>query len=73
MNNERENLEYIFWLRNWRDQSIALWLKTGQLKCAITKRKISVTSVDNDSDKELNVDVSLIDRCEISPGGQYSN
>lgn len=65
--------KYIFWLRNWRDPSISFLLKTGYFKCVITRRKLSVTSVDNDPKKELNVDVSLIRKCKITPNSQISN
>jgi hypothetical protein len=65
--------EYIFWLRNWKDSSISFWPKTGRFKCTLTKSKLSLVSIDNDPNKELNVALSLIRNCSISPGGQYSN
>jgi hypothetical protein len=54
------NLEYIFWLSSWGDRSISFWAKLGRFKCIITRSKISVTPVDNDPGKELNLDMSLI-------------
>lgn len=70
---DRSTSEYIFWLRNWKDLSIALRPKAGQFKCILTKSKLSIVSMDSDPDKELSVSLSLIRSCKISPGGQYSN
>lgn len=67
------DVEYVFWLRNWRDQSISFWPKVGQFKCVVTTRKISVTSIDNDPDNELSIDIALILECEVFPNSQYSN
>lgn len=70
---KKSDLEYIFWLGNWSGQSNSFWLKTRQLKCIITKSKFSIISVDNHSDKALNVDIPLIRKSKISPGGKILN
>jgi hypothetical protein len=64
--------EYVFWLSNWRDQSISSWPKVGRYKCIITKREISITSIDNSPEKNLNISFSIIHKCKVSPEGDYS-
>ncbi|MBK9924301.1 MAG: hypothetical protein IPP66_03335 [Anaerolineales bacterium] len=67
------DVEYVFWLRNWRDKSISFWSRVGRFKCIITKKEISITSIENSPEKNLNVDFSIIYKCKVSPEGDYSS
>ena len=70
--NDFKDAEYIFWLKNWSDSTFpGSWLKLGRFKCVISNNKIKVTSIPNDPDKELFVDMSLIQKCGIFHGAQY--
>jgi hypothetical protein len=60
-------LEYIFWLKSWSDRSSmsSFSPNRGQFKCIIARRKISIISVENNSQKGLTIDIFLIQKCKL--------
>ena len=63
MNNNR-NLEYVFWLKGWRDTS-SYWPKYGHFECIVTREKMRIVPTENDPDKELNLNLSQVRECKI--------
>ncbi len=59
-----KNLEYVFWLNGWADRSV-FGGRLGHFKCLITRDKISIKPIENDPDKELNIEISSIQKCKI--------
>jgi hypothetical protein len=57
--------EYIFWLNRWSDKP-AIWSQVGHFKCIITQDQINVIPTENDSGGDLNVHLSVIEKCKIN-------
>ena len=67
-------MEYIFWLYSWRDMSLPLFeTEIGHFKCIVTPQKIKIIPIENNSDRELTVDVSLIQKCKLFYNSQNRN
>lgn len=63
---EYQDSEYVFWLYGWRDISLPLLeAEIGRFKCIVSSQKIRVIPMENDSDKELTVEISKVQKCTL--------
>ncbi len=61
----RGDSEYIFWLNRWSDQP-SLWSQVGHFKCIITRDQINVIPTENSPGGDLNIHMSVIQKCKIN-------
>jgi hypothetical protein len=57
--------EYVFWLNRWSDQP-SIWSQVGHFKCIITRDQINIIPTENGSGGDLNVHMSVIEKCKIN-------
>jgi hypothetical protein len=64
--------EYVFWLNRWSDKP-SLWSQVGHFKCTISRDQINVTPIESSSGGDLNVHMSVIQKCKVNYIAQNPN